>query len=101
VAALSGHRAVVARFEVRVFFRIFTYGFHRIVRVAPTSSGSFVSECLRRVSPDRLGCIRYFGIETKSTSRQQAVRKCSFLPDFLPRDSGGAPGDASDSRVQP
>ena len=36
------------------------------------------------MSPDRLGCIRYFGIETKSTSRQQAVRKFSFLPDFLP-----------------
>ena len=33
-AALSGHRAVVALRKVRCFFRIFTYGFHRIVRVA-------------------------------------------------------------------
>jgi hypothetical protein len=44
VAALPGHRALFARFEFRGFFRIFTYGFHRIVRVGPTSSGSFVTE---------------------------------------------------------
>jgi hypothetical protein len=46
VASLSGDRAIFARFEVRCLFRIFTYGFHRIVRVGPRSSGSFVTENL-------------------------------------------------------
>ena len=46
IAALSRDWAIFARFEVRCFFRIFTYGFHRIVRVGPTSSGSFVTENL-------------------------------------------------------
>ena len=45
-AALSGDGAVFAGLEVRCLFRIFTYGFHRIVRVGPTSSGSFVTENL-------------------------------------------------------
>jgi len=46
VAALAGDGAIFARLEVRYLFRIFTYGFHRIVRVGPTSSGSFVTENL-------------------------------------------------------
>src|SRR4026207_365652 len=106
VTAFSWHRAFFARWEVRWFFRIFTYGFHRIVRVLPYSFGKFVSEiggfplglfsfsklakCLVDVvaemvegERDRLDKSDYFGIKSTSASPKQAVENFSFLARFF------------------
>jgi hypothetical protein len=61
VATLSGHRSLTAGSEV-CFFRIFTNGFHRIVRVGPTLFGSsIVTEIWRVLVFDR-GCLETPGV---------------------------------------
>src|SRR5215207_8854847 len=86
VAALSRLRATIAALEVRSLFRIFAYGFHRLL-FAYSSGSSCSGNRVGCVSFGWVGCVRYFGIEVRCQPTASCL-EVLFVPDFLPLDRG-------------
>src|ERR1051325_11229455 len=76
VTAFSGHRPFAAGSEVG-FFRIFTNGFHRIVRVGPTLGSSIFTETWRVFLRFDRGCLETPGVR-HGCAKRLVTTKASY-----------------------